>query len=49
MKSKYTRVGWKVHMVMSYLLLKTFLTNGIQALQYRWKKCVGYQGDYAEK
>ena len=35
---------------MSYLLLKTFfLTNGIQALQYQWKKCVNLKGYYAEK
>ena len=27
----------------------TFLTNGIQALQHRWKKRVEYRGDYVEK
>lgn len=27
---------------------KSFFTNGIQALQYRWKKCVDCKGDYVE-
>ena len=33
---------------MSYLLLMTFLTNGIHALQHRWKKYSDYKGDYVE-
>ena len=33
-------MGWNVHMMTSYLLMMTFLTNGIQTLQHRWKKCV---------
>ena len=32
--SWYTRVRWKVHMMTSYLLWVTFLTNGVQALQH---------------
>ena len=43
------RVGWKVHMIISYLLLMTFLINGIQALQRYWKKCMNHKGDYIEK
>ena len=35
--------------MMLYLLLVTFLTNGIQALQHQWKKCVDLMGDYVEK
>ena len=32
------------------MLLMTFLTNRIQALQPRWKKCVvRKRGDYVEK
>ena len=30
------KVGWKVHIIKSYLLLMAFLTNGMQALQHRW-------------
>ena len=37
-------IVWKVHIKMSYLQLMTFLTNGIQALQHRWKKWVNWQG-----
>ena len=39
-KSCYTRVDWNVRWLMLYLLLMTFLTNGIQAQQYQWKYCV---------
>ena len=35
-----TRMGWKVHRMTSYLLLMTFFTNVIQALQLRWRKCL---------
>ncbi|CAI9733412.1 Hypothetical predicted protein [Octopus vulgaris] len=28
---------------------ESFFTNGIQALQHRWKKCVDREGDYVEK
>ena len=38
-------VGWKVHRMMT----DDFLTNGIQALQYQWKKGVDYKRDYVEK
>ena len=27
---------------------ESFYTSGIQALQYRWKKCVDCRGDYVE-
>ena len=45
-KSKYKdltmRIDWKVHRGMSYLLLMTFFTNGIQVLQHQWKECVSH-------
>ena len=31
---KNTKVGWKIHMMISYPLLMTFLTSRIQALQH---------------
>ena len=35
--------------LLSYLLLMTvFFTNGIQALQHVWKKCVNCKWDYVE-
>ena len=34
-------------MIMSYLLLITFLTKGIQTLQYRWK-CTNRNENYAK-
>ena len=37
---------WKVHMMTSYLLLKTFLVNGIKILQHQLKKCVDHKEDY---
>ena len=37
-------IGCKVHIVQI-----TFSTNGIQALQHRWKKCVDCFGGYVEK
>ena len=43
----YMRVHWKVHVMISYLLLITFLTNGIQTLQ-QWKKCVDCEWGYVE-
>ena len=39
------RVGWKAYMMTPYLLLMTFLINGIQAQQHWWKKCVNHEGD----
>ena len=36
-------------MMTSYLLLITFLTNGIQTLQYLWWNCVECKEDYVEK
>ena len=45
----FTRASWKVHMMKSYLLLITFLTNVIQALQHRWNKCVDCKEDYVKK
>ena len=39
-------VGWRVHIMASYLLLMTFLINRIQALQHWWKKCVNNKGNY---
>ena len=41
-------MGKKFHMITSYLLLMTFRINGIQALQYQWKKGVDHQNDYIE-
>ena len=41
--------GWKVHMMMSYLLLMTFLNNEIQAIPGLDPKCVNHKGDYVEK
>ena len=43
--SVYIRVGWKVDMI-TYLLLMTLLTSGIQTLQHWWKKRVDCKGDY---
>ena len=40
----YMRIGWKVHMIMSYLLL-TFLTNRIQVQLHWWKKRVDCKRD----
>ena len=37
-------LDWKVLMMTSYLLLMTFLTNGIQVLQHRWKNWVTASG-----
>ena len=37
-----------IHIMTSYLLLMTFLTNRIQILQQRWQKCVDCKGDYVE-
>ena len=45
----YISVGWKVHMIASYLPLMNFLTNGIQAVQHCWKKFVDNKGNYVEK
>ena len=39
-------VGWKIQLMTSYLLLMTFLTNGVQARQHRWKKCANHKGDF---
>ena len=40
----FSREGWKVHAMMSYLLLMNFLTNEIQALQHQrgpqWGLCL---------
>ena len=36
-------------MMTSYLLSMTFFTNGIQAQQHQWKKCVDHKKDYVEK
>ena len=41
-------IGWKIHMMTSYLLL-AFLTNEIQTLQHQSKKCETHQGDFDEK
>ena len=38
------KFGQKVHMMMSYLLLMTFLNIRIQALQHQRKKCVDHKG-----
>ena len=35
-------------MMTSYLLLMIYLTNGIQALQHRLKKCVDRKEDYVK-
>ena len=39
----------QVHMMLLCLLQMTFFTNGIQAMQYRWKKHVNCKGDDIEK
>ena len=44
----YMRVSWKVHVMTSYLLLMTFLTNKIQVLQHQWKKYVDCKGVYVQ-
>ena len=36
-------------MMTSYLLLITFLSNGIHALQQQWKKCVNHEGNQVKK
>ena len=33
-------IGWKVRTMISYLILKTFFSYKIKALQHRWKECV---------
>ena len=43
------RLDSNAHIMMSYLLLMTFLANGIQAQQHWLKKCVDYKGEYVEK
>ena len=44
------KLGWKFHWLKSpsndIIQLLTFLTNGIQALQQQWEKCVDNKGDY---
>ena len=44
----YIRVGWKVHRLNSSYddvisAVDDFFINGIQAQQYRWKKCVDHE------
>ena len=42
-------MGWKCHMMSSYLLFMTLFTNGAQALQNRWKKRVRFKCNNAKK
>ena len=44
-----TRVGWKVLMMMSYLMLMNFSTNRIQSLKQQRKKSVDRKEVYFEK
>ena len=48
-KRRYTRIGRKIHMMSSYLLLMTFWPMGSRYFNTKWKKCVNRGGDYVKK
>ena len=53
LKIRITWIGWKIRRLKSsYEVISAFddiLTNGIQAQQLQWKKCVDHNEDHIEK